>query len=199
MFEASDQDQLWVYRAQSGDVEALNELIHKYGERAYKFAFRLTPNRDEAADVVAEAFLRAYRGIDKFKGNSSFSSWLYRILTNCFLDQVKRAKRHPSASLDHPLCNGELPYRDIVDLTKSPLDFYESNETLRKIRFAISQIPVQYRDILTLYCGNMLSYTEISDKLKLPVGTVKSRLNRARLALSRELVNESSETPLARC
>jgi len=200
VFEGIDQDRLWVDRAKAGDVEALNDLLRKHGERAYKFAYKLTCNRDEAADVVAEAFVRAFRGIDHFKGNCSFSTWLYRILTNCFLDQLKKTKKMAATSIDHPLAGcGDLPYGDLVDVKQSPDDYFEASDCVRQIATGLARLPNQSRTILILFCGNMLTYHEISERLGLPIGTVKSRLNRARMSMRAQLVDDRYPSDTASC
>src|SRR5512146_2440526 len=99
MSERYLDDQMLISRSQSGDRSAFNQLIRKHEARAYQYAYRLTRNPEEAADVVAEAFVRVYNALHNFKGQSAFTTWLYRILTNCFLDIRKKERSRPSISL----------------------------------------------------------------------------------------------------
>src|ERR1700733_4258008 len=97
------EDGAIIARYQRGDKTAFNELVERHQKRAYHYAARLTSNPDEAADIVAETLIRVYRSLDGFKGESSFTTWLYRIETNCFLDMRKRSNARPAISLDDTL------------------------------------------------------------------------------------------------
>jgi len=158
--------------------------VARHRQRAYHYASRLSNNPDEAADIVAETFLRAYRSLDGFKGDSSFSTWLYRIETNCFLDMRKRASLRSSISLDDELQvnDGHVPIQ-IVDDCESAHDRVEKRERLSAIESAMKHLPDHQRAIIVMYHAQSMSYEDIADALRLPIGTVKSRLNRARLSL----------------
>ena len=97
------EDAMLIERAQAGDRSALNQLVRKYEQRAYQFAFRLTRNPEEASDMVAEAFVRVYNALPNFKGNSQFTTWLYRILTNCFLDHRKKESKRQTVALEQTI------------------------------------------------------------------------------------------------
>jgi RNA polymerase sigma-70 factor (ECF subfamily) len=187
------QDSLLIERAQKGDRSALNDLVRKHQERAYQYAYRLTRNQDEAADVVADAFIRVFNALPNFKGQSAFSTWLYRILTNCFLDIRKKEKSRPTASLDATIETGEGEMeRQLEDEGPSPLDETERTERGHIIEDAVTQLPEYQRAMIVMYHAEQLSYEEIAEALDLPIGTVKSRLNRARLSL-RELLSKHEE------
>lgn len=184
-------DQMLIERAQKGDREALDVLIRKYEKRAYQYAYRLTSNPEEASDVVADAFVRVYAALGNFKGNSAFTTWLYRILTNCFLDQRKREKSRPSTSLEAALQTdeGDLERQfESPDLT--PAERLERQQRTEVFEQAVASLPEYQRVMVTLYHAEMLSYEEIAEALDLPIGTVKSRLNRARLSLRELLVRD---------
>jgi RNA polymerase sigma-70 factor (ECF subfamily) len=184
-------DQMLIERAQKGDREALDVLIRKYEKRAYQYAYRLTSNPEEASDVVADAFVRVYAALGNFKGNSAFTTWLYRILTNCFLDQRKREKSRPSTSLEAALQtdDGDLERQfESPDLT--PAERLERQQRTEVFEQAVASLPEYQRVMVTLYHAEMLSYEEIAEALDLPIGTVKSRLNRARLSLRELLVRD---------
>lgn len=186
-------DQMLIARAQSGDRSAFNTLIRKHETRAYQYAFRLTRNAEEASDVVAESFVRVFNALQNFKGQSAFSTWLYRILTNCFLDIRKREKNRQSTSLESVLLapEGEVE-RQVEDQGRSPLEEFERNTREAKITSAVAELPEYQRAMIVMYHAEMLSYEEIAAALDLPIGTVKSRLNRARLSL-RELLAKDEE------
>jgi len=182
-----------INRSQSGDRSAFNQLIRKHEARAYQYAFRLTRNPEEAADVVAEAFVRVYNALHNFKGQSAFTTWLYRILTNCFLDIRKKERSRPATSLEAALQtpDGELE-RQIEDPNRTPHEEAERNERERNVEAAVALLPEYQKAMIVMYHAEMMSYEEIASALDLPIGTVKSRLNRARLSL-RELLLKDEE------
>lgn len=184
-------DNMLIERAQKGDRDALDALIRKYEKRAYQYAFRLTSNGEEASDVVAEAFVRVYSALHNFKGNSAFTTWLYRILTNCFLDQRKKEKSRPASSLEAALQtdDGDLE-RQVESTDPTPDDVAEMKQREEVFEAAVAGLPEYQKVMVTLYHAEMLSYEEIAATLDLPIGTVKSRLNRARLSLREMLVKD---------
>src|SRR5665213_3421032 len=99
----SAEERALIERCKRGDLAAFNDLIRRYEKQVYNFAYRLTGNYDDANDVAQDAFLRVFNAIGSFRGDASFSTWLFRITTNVFLDERKRAKAHPHASLDEYL------------------------------------------------------------------------------------------------
>jgi RNA polymerase sigma-70 factor, ECF subfamily len=191
MLESYPDDRVLIERAQSGNREAFNTLIKKHERRAYQYAYRLTSNPEEASDVVAEAFVRVFSALHNFKGQSAFTTWFYRILTNCFLDIRKREKSRPAMSLEAALQtpDGELE-RQIEDPSLSPHDESERSERARSVEAAVEQLPEYQRAMIVMYHAEMMSYEEIAESLDLPIGTVKSRLNRARLSLREQLVKD---------
>jgi RNA polymerase sigma-70 factor (ECF subfamily) len=191
MSERALEDQLNITRAQSGDTAAFNALIRKYEVRAYQYAFRLTRNSEEASDIVAEAFVRIYNALHNFKGQSAFSTWMYRILTNCFLDIRKRERSRPSTSLEATLQTdeGEME-RQYEDPGRTPHEELERGERESRVEKAVSVLPEYQRAMIVMYHAEMMSYEDIAAALDLPIGTVKSRLNRARLSLREILVKD---------
>lgn len=193
MSERHLDDEILIKRAQSGDRSAFDALVAKYQVRAYHFAYRLTRNEEEASDVVADAFVRVYNALHNFKSQSAFSTWLYRIMTNCFLDVKKKEKNRQTVSLETAMqtSEGEVE-RQVEDTGPTPQD-----ETLRTAReeqmeMAINKLPEYQRAMIVMYHAEMMSYEEIAAALDLPLGTVKSRLNRARLLL-RDLLMKHEE------
>jgi RNA polymerase sigma-70 factor, ECF subfamily len=186
-------DNILIEKAQRGDRNALNELIRKYQERAYQYAFRLTRNPEEAADVVSDAFVRVNNAVKNFKGNSAFSTWLYRIVTNCYLDQRKKDKSKQTVSLDATLQYEEDEIsREIEDPGKTPDELVERNYREALLQKALNRLPEFQKAMIVMFHAEQLSYEEIAESLDLPLGTVKSRLNRARISL-REILEQDEE------
>jgi len=190
MSQQSD-DLVLIQRAQRGDRSAFDDLVRKHERRAYQYAYRLTSNQEEACDVVSDAFIRVFSALANFKGNSAFSTWLYRIITNCFLDLKKRDKSKYSVSLDQTYGSGDAEMeRQIEDDGPAPDDIAERNERERRVEDAVSVLPEYQRAMIVMYHGEGLAYEEIAEALDLPIGTVKSRLNRARLQLREVLIKD---------
>ena len=177
-----------IERCKRGDAAAFNELVLKYEKQVYNLAFRLTGNYDDANDVASDTFVRIFNSISKFRGDSSFSTWLYRIVTNVYLDIRKRRNAHPHLSLEEylDLEEGSLA-RQIEDTAPGLQHKAEERERSEMLQAAINELPEFQRVIIVLYHIQDLPYEEIAEILNMPLGTVKSRLNRARRALREKL------------
>lgn len=182
------EDSILIERSQNGDQNAFNQLLSKHSERAYQYAYRLTRSQEEASDIVAEAFVRIFKALPNFKGESAFTTWLYRIETNCFLDIRKKQRSRPCTSLDAALqtTDGELALQ-IEDSAPSPYMETERRERMSAIEHAVEDLPEYQKAMIVMYHAEMLSYEDIAQTLNLPIGTVKSRLNRARISLRERL------------
>ena len=186
--QSASEDRALIARVQRGDASAFNDLIIKYEKVVFNFAFRLTQNYDDANDVAQDAFIRAYNAIQNFRGDAAFSTWLFRITTNVFLDERKRKKAHPQQSLDEYTTNeDQREGMQIEDPGPTPEDVVTANERQRILVKAIQALPEYQRTMVVLYHLQQKSYEEIAEIMNLPLGTVKSRLNRARLALKEKL------------
>ena len=184
----SAEEKALIERCKRGDLAAFNDLVRKYEKQVYNFAYRLTGNYDDANDIAQEAFLRVYNAIGSFRGDASFSTWLFRITTNVFLDERKRARAHPHASLDEYVDLEESSVtRQIEDPSPTPDLVTEGRERAEILQDAIRSLPEYQRAVVTLYHSQQKSYEEIAEIMEQPIGTVKSRLNRARLALKEKL------------
>lgn len=193
MSEFFQNDNILIEKAQQGDKAALNELVRKYQDRAYQYAFRLTRNPEEACDVVADSFVRINNAIKNFKGNSAFSTWLYRIVTNCYLDARKKDKSRHNVSIDATVLHGEDEIqREIEDVGNTPADHAERNQREVMLHKALGKLPEFQKAMIIMFHAEQQSYEEIAEALDLPLGTVKSRLNRARISL-REILAENEE------
>jgi len=181
-------DSVLIIRCQHGDREAFNLLVQRYERVVFNFAYRLAGGYDDANDVAQEAFVRAYSAIHTFRGDAAFSTWLFRITTNIYLDEKKRRKLRNYASLDDLVSLEDSSVgRQIEDTSPTPADIVTANERSGIIAKAIQGLPDMQRAMVVLYHIEHKAYDEIADILDLPIGTVKSRLNRARLALKDKL------------
>lgn len=175
MHQYSDEDSL-VRQAAHGDAYAFEQLMRKHESRMYSVAVRMCGNRDDAQDCVQDAMLRIYRALDRFKGQSSFSTWVYRITMNTCLDELRRRKSRATTSLDQLLETGWAP-TDEFDTPEHRAIAGERRQALSK---AIANLPEDMRSAIILREMQGLTYEEISDALSVNVGTIKSRISRAR-------------------
>jgi RNA polymerase sigma-70 factor (ECF subfamily) len=183
-----DAERRLVDRSQRGDLDAFDALVRAYEKPVYNLAYRMSGNYDDANDIASEAFVRVFNAIPRFRGESSFSTWLYRIATNVFLDERKRRRAHPQVSLDDEFeSEGSVLQRQVEDSTPGPNALAEEQERRRILDEAIRELPDFQREMITMYHVLDLSYEEIGEITGAPIGTVKSRLNRARLALRANL------------
>jgi RNA polymerase sigma-70 factor, ECF subfamily len=182
--ELASADRLLIIRAQSGNSSAFNELIQQYEKAVFNFAYRLTGNYDDAHDVTQDAFIRAYNAIGSFRGDASFTTWLFRITTNVFLDERKKRKAHPTQSLDEVVQGEESNLtRQVEDPSAGPEALVTDRERIAVLNKAIHKLPEYQRAMVVMYHMEQKAYEEIAEILEIPIGTVKSRLNRARVAL----------------
>lgn len=185
------EEQALIERCKSGEARAFDELVERYQKRVYNFAFGIAGNQDDANDVAQEAFVRVLTSIQTFRGDANFTTWIYRIVTNVYLDERKKSKSHRLTSLDDYIDLEENSVsRQIIDESPQPDVVAENKEKYLAIRKAVNSLPDYQRIIVTLYHLHDRSYEEIAEILHLPIGTVKSRLNRARLALAEKLASE---------
>jgi len=177
-----------IQRVQRGDVSAFEEIVSLYEKKIYNFTYRMTRNREDAADLTQETLLRVWLGVRRFRGDSSFSTWVFRIASNVCTDRLRSRSRRLALSLDAPVHydNEELEFQ-VEDGSAGPDELAEESDLKDAVRRAIFQLPVGYRAVLVMRDIQDMSYKEISEVLMCPVGTVKSRLNRARLALREEM------------
>lgn len=182
---ARSQDEVMVERARAGDVDAFETLIHQYERKVYNLAYRLTGNHEDASDMAQEAFVRVYVKLPEFRGESSFSTWLFRIASNACLDEIRKRKRQKVTSLQNPyeLGEGEELERQYADEADGPEELLARKETRAAVQACIADLDDEYRVVVVLRDIQGLAYNEIAELLGLNLGTVKSRLNRARAAI----------------
>lgn len=185
---AERDDAALIARCQAGSRDAFDQLISRYQRRIYTFAYRLTGNSEDAADIAADTFVRLYSSLGSFRGDSSFGTWLYRVVTNIYLDSRKRKRVRQTQSLDEMVALEESSVqRQIEDESETPQEIAEGRERTAALQTAIASLPDHQKLMVVMYHVDGLAYEEIAEALQLPVGTVKSRLNRARLALRQKL------------
>jgi RNA polymerase sigma-70 factor, ECF subfamily len=179
-------EQEWVKLAQLGDLEAFNQLVFTYQDKVYTHAAYILEDAPTAEDMTQEAFLAAYKNLASFRGGS-FKSWLLRIATNLCLDELRRRKHHPSISLEVHNSEGEEFESPswLVDRGKSPERATEDSEFWREIKLVLSQMPWEFRIPIILVDIHGLNYSEATEVLNVPLGTVKSRLARGRQMVSK--------------
>lgn len=182
------EDSLLIRQATKGDAYAFEQLMRRHESRMYAVAVRMCGNREDAQDCVQDAMLRVYRALDRFKGQSSFSTWVYRITMNTCLDELRRRKVRASTSLDTLLESGWSP----SDETDTPERHALRSEQRTALAKAIAELPEDMRSAIVLRELQGLSYEEISDVLSVNVGTIKSRISRGREKL-RQLINGQPE------
>lgn len=187
-----EQETQIVRRVLEGDVNAFEDLVTEHEKGVYAIAQRMTGNAEDAADMTQETFIKAYNSLSSFRGDSKFSVWLYRIATNVCLDFLRSRSRKPTVSLSVEDDDGEETQMDIADESQSPEQLLERGLTRDAVRRGLKSLSPEYRQILLLREIQGLSYEEISEALALEVGTVKSRIFRARKRLCAFLLQDGN-------
>ncbi len=190
------EDAYLVKRTLEGDIRAFEALIDKYKNMVFTISFRMLGNHADAEDASQEVFLRLFNSLKKYNSNHKFSNWLYQITMNICRDELRKRKNAKgNISLDEPL--KEQDGKDIASLIPDdynlPERIVEENELRDRLEMAIQKLPPEYREPLALRYTKGLSYEDISSILKLPVGTVKVRIHRARRMI-REALKQDLET-----
>jgi RNA polymerase sigma-70 factor (ECF subfamily) len=180
---ARESDVELIHRVQSGDNEAFDELMKRYAASVYKVTYSLTRNHADADDLSQETFIRAYKAIARFDEQYHFYTWVRRIAVNLCFNHLKRGRKF--AFLPLPQSDSETESPDIADPKPQAAD----SSLRRDLDAALAKLPPDQRAVFVLRVDEELSYNEISDMLSIPIGTVMSRLNRAREKL-RELLKE---------
>ena len=174
-----DSEQHLIQRAQKGDSEAFAALVTEHQRYVYNLALRLLNNEEEALDLAQETFVRAWTALPNFRGQSQFRTWLYRIVTNLCYNRLPNLRRSLTELGDDIIA--ELPETDLA--FDNPAYSLESRELRTYLHQAIDRLDENYRLLISLRYQNELSYEEIATVLGISVGTVKSRIARAREAL----------------
>lgn len=187
-----EQEATIIKQVLEGDVNAFEGLVKEYEKNVYNLALRMTGDPEDAADMAQDAFIKAYSSLSSFRGDSKFSVWLFRIVSNLCLDFLRSRKRRPTVSLSVENDEGEDMEFEIADESQSPETLLEQKLTREAVRRGLDSLPPEQRQILLLREIQGLSYEEIAQVLELESGTVKSRIFRARKRLSAFLLREGN-------
>ncbi len=174
----------YISRALEGDLEAFNHLVLTYQDSAYNLAYRMLNDPDAAADVTQTAFIAAYRSLKSYRGGS-FRAWVMRMVTNACYDELRRRKRRPTIALE-PLNREDEEIESptwLADNHLSPEEEIQMREIERAITHCLQELPEDFRAVVIMVDIEGYDYSEVSQALGKPLGTIKSRLARARLRL----------------
>lgn len=182
-----------VQSAQKGDLDSFNTLILHYQDRVFNTAVRILGDEDIAQDAAQEAFISAFRSINTFRGGS-FKAWLLRTVTNACYDELRRQKRRPTTPLEPETSDGDEmdSPRWLADPNMTPAEKSEADELEHAIQHCLDTLPADFRTVVVLADIQGMDYSEVATAARVPLGTIKSRLARARLRL-RECLRDFEE------
>ena len=183
-----DDDEI-IQECLSGNTDAYKNLVDKYQIRIINTCYKYTKNINDAEDVAQEVFLKAFQNLSSFKFDSKFYSWIYRIAVNTCLNYINsREKRNEKETISKENCLNEVSVSN-----DNPGDYYKLNELIDKIQPLIDKLPEDLSNLIMLYEIKDLTYEDISKRLDIPIGTVRSRLHRARNMLISEFRSISDD------
>lgn len=178
-------------RAQSGDVHAFEQLVTHFEGRVYQMAFRSTNNAEDAADITQEVFVRVWRRLAEFRGQSALSTWMYRVTMNLCIDHARRKTTRVQTAPLHDEEGEALPTPDATP-AHNPEQAYDAATIREELHTAMETLSEEHRQVVLLRDVSGLSYLEIAETLKITQGTVKSRLARGRDALRKNLLSRGN-------
>ena len=181
------QDELLIRREQRGDADAFEQLLLEHQKNVYNLCYRMAGNPDDAMDLSQETFLRAWRCLDQYQFASAFSTWLYRLCSNICIDFLRKRRRQQTVPLTFEGADGEEQTYAVPDAQPLPEEQVELKLTRETLQAAMAQLLPEHRAVLQLRVVNEMSYEQIADVLDIQIGTVKSRLSRARNQLKKIL------------
>lgn len=196
----NDEEKL-IARSQSGDVAAFNQIVQRYQQIVYTTVMRLLGDADIAADITQDTFIAAFRSISTFRGGATFRAWLLRIGTNLVYDHWRRLRRHPTESLDRMNDEDEpqaLSLQEALvetDSARNPEEMLLNRELQELILAGLAQLPFEQRTALVLCDIQGLSYEEVAQATQTSLGTVRSRISRARVRLRNYLYRHKELLP----
>lgn len=186
----TEREKMLIEKSIDGDVTCFEDLIREHQVYAYNIAYKMMGNAQDAEDIAQEAFVKVYRNIGKFNMKSSFSTWLYRIVVNTCKDELKRRKESTiSLDQERETESGSVKI-EIGDERMNPSGVLDRKGTREMVHEAISKLPANNRSVLILRDLQGFSYEEISEIEGVPVGTIKSRINRGRVLLKKILTED---------
>ncbi|HHZ17625.1 MAG TPA: sigma-70 family RNA polymerase sigma factor [Peptococcaceae bacterium] len=183
-----------VAKSKAGDLHAFEELVCRYERKIYTLAYRMTGNYHDANDLAQEAFLRAFQSIKGFRGDASFSTWLCRIATNVCRDELRKRYRVSLESLEQEVSFGDWEMKKQIPAdVPGPAEIYEQQELQHELQDLINTLTPEFRMALILRDIQGLSYEEIAEQLECSLGTVKSRISRARNYLKEKILSAQEQ------
>ncbi len=178
-----------VAQSREGDVEAFTQLVAKYETKVYTIAYRFFGNHADACDVAQEALIRVYKALPAFRGDSSFLTWVYRIVTNVCKDELRKRSREKTVSIEELMENRKgAMMRKESSISKLPEDTVIQKEWQQEVQELLNSLSEEHKTVIIMRDIQGFSYEEIASLLQCSLGTVKSRLNRARHALKEKLL-----------
>ncbi|MBI4667447.1 MAG: sigma-70 family RNA polymerase sigma factor [Nitrospinae bacterium] len=188
--ESKSEDLSLIEQVKGGSFGAFERIVKKYESRIYNHCLKFLNSQEDAEDVLQETFLQVYRSLDSFRGDSAFSTWLFKIATNGCLMRIRKKKKVDLVSIDKPMeFDGSSIQREIVDWSKNPALMHGNEEIRTVLDRIISELPEDKKIVLIMKDVEGFSNIEIGQILNMSVAAVKSRLHRARLIMREELTN----------
>ena len=184
-----------VRKVLAGDVNAFEQLVIENQKSVYNLALKIMKNESDALDVSQDVFLKAYTNLENFRGDSRFSVWLYRLAYNACIDASRKSKAGMNISLTVQDEDSESAELDLADNKPLPEEETERRETQREVQAAIQELPEDQRKIIVMREFSDMAYEDIAASLGISVGTVKSRLSRARKNLAKILIQNGTISP----
>ena len=188
-----EQEQEIIKKVLDGDANAFEEIVLANQKNVYNLALKMTKNEDDALDISQEAFVKAYRQLEAFRGDSKFSVWLYRLTYNLCIDFLRKKPKTQVVSISaYQQESGDFPDLELPDVRELPEDSVSRRELRKEIAEGINKLSQSHREIIIMREINDMSYTEIAETLGISEGTVKSRIARARLSLANILMENGT-------
>ncbi len=184
------KEEALIKKAQKGDNDSFELLIIAFQDKAYAIAFSVMGNTHDAYDMVQESFIKVYKNLHKFNFNSSFNTWLYRIIKNTCIDQLRKNNRKKTLSYDATYLNKDNELSFQIEDEKNNMDvIFERKESVELIKSSMEKLSIDHRTVIVLSDVKGYDYQEISELLQVSLGTVKSRISRGRSRLA-EIIRE---------
>ena len=187
----ANEDRELVEKAQTGDMAAFRRLVERHQRRAFAIAIGLVRDEQDAQEIVQEAFLRVYRSLDRFKGGSSFFTWLYRIVTNLSIDLMRKPARREAELFDEPQISDQSEVFSFISRIDGadPIDVARRREIAQRIQQALESLPPYHRSVILMREVEGMSYQQMAKAMNVSKGTIMSRLFHARQKLQKALAD----------
>ena len=190
-------DGVLIERSRNGELDAFEQIVRRYENKVYNIAYRFLGNHSDAADLAQEVFLRIYKALPGFRGDSSLTTWIYRITSNVCRDEIRRQQRAHVVSIDTgPGENNAYSVNHLENRGPTPEEVVEQDEFNSLVQKCLSELSEEHRLILIAREMQELSYEEIAEVMQCSLGTVKSRLSRARHAFKEKYLARREHFPL---